>query len=216
MKIRILIVDDQRLMRDGLKTILEIEEDMQVTGTASNGCEAAKLCREDPPDVVLMDIQMPLMDGIEATHRIIEDNPEVRVISLTTFDDDELIIGALKAGARTYVLKDLPSERLMEVIRATARGDVLLQPEIAARLIDAAQSSPVRDTNRVPGGGEGLTSREREVLALMAAGHTNQEIASDLFLSTGTVKNYISSIYSKLGVNDRTQAVLLAMKHRLV
>ncbi|MFO8060089.1 MAG: response regulator transcription factor [Bacillota bacterium] len=214
MVIRILIADDQRLMREGLETILNLGEDMEVVGTASNGLEALKMCRENAPDVVLMDIQMPVMDGVEAAGLILEENPSIRVIALTTFDDDELIVRALKAGARTYLLKDLPSEKLMEAIRATARGDVLLQPEVASRLVKAAAVRS--ETEELPAGAfEPLSNREREILSLMVAGLSNQEIAADLFLSEGTVKNYISAIYSKLGVKDRTQAVLFAMKHRM-
>ena len=214
MTIRILIADDQQLMREGLRTILNLSHDMSVIGTASNGLEAWEMCREDAPDVVLMDIQMPVMDGVEATRRILGDHPDIHVISLTTFDDDDLIIRALKAGARTYLLKDLPSERLVEAIRATVRGDILLQPEIASRLVEAATQRSLQ-AHESPEGMEPLSRREREILSLMVQGLSNQQIAESLILSEGTVKNYISTIYSKLGVKDRTQAVLFAMRHRL-
>lgn len=214
MTIRILIADDQQLMREGLRTILNLSHDMSVIGTASNGLEAWEMCREDAPDVVLMDIQMPVMDGVEATRRILGDHPDIHVISLTTFDDDDLIIRALKAGARTYLLKDLPSERLVEAIRATVRGDILLQPEIASRLVEAATQRSL-EAHELPEGMEPLSRREREILSLMVQGLSNQQIAESLILSEGTVKNYISTIYSKLGVKDRTQAVLFAMRHRL-
>ncbi len=217
--IRLIIVDDQRLMREGLKTILELEEDFNVLGIAANGKEALELCRADPPDIVLMDIRMPEMDGVEATGLITAGMPQVKVIILTTFDDDELIIQGLKAGAKTYLLKDLPSERLAEIIRATHRGDIVLQPEIAAKLVGKVAEG----TKDPPGQGQGeemlpesLTRRETEILRLMSQGLNNTEISAKLFISEGTVKNYISSIYGKLGINDRTQAVLFAMKHKLI
>ncbi len=215
--IRLIIVDDQRLMREGLKTILELEEDFNVLGIAANGKEALELCRADPPDIVLMDIRMPEMDGVEATGLITAGMPQVKVIILTTFDDDELIIQGLKAGAKTYLLKDLPSDRLAEIIRATHRGDIVLQPEIAAKLVgkvtEGAKDPPGQGEGMLP---EPLTRRETEILRLMSQGLNNAEISAKLFISEGTVKNYISSVYGKLGINDRTQAVLFAMKHKLI
>ncbi len=214
--IKIIIADDQRLMREGLKTILELEEDMTVPGTAANGKEALELCRRLAPDIVLMDIRMPEMDGVEATKLITAEIPATRVIVVTTFDDDELIIKALKAGAKTYLLKDLPSEKLLSVIRATYEGDIVLQPEIAARLVERASGDQAADADRAPGHQtEALTGREKEILALMAEGLNNSDIAARLYLSEGTVKNQVSVIYGKLGTNDRTQAVLLALKHHL-
>ena len=217
MTIRILIADDQQLMREGLRTILDLEADMRVIGTAANGQIAWELCRDDRPDVVLMDIQMPVMDGVEATRRILEYDPTIHIIALTTFDDDELIIRVLRAGARTYLLKDLPSEKLLEAIRATVRGDILLQPEIASRLVAATREPAAHGTaDALPATmREPLSPRELGILALMVRGMHNREIAADLFLTEGTVKNHISTIYSKLGVRDRTQAVLLAIKHDL-
>ncbi len=216
-KIRLIIVDDQRLMREGLKTILELEEDFSVEGIGANGREALELCRANPPDIVLMDIRMPEMDGVKATALLKEEMPHVKVIILTTFDDDELIIKGLKAGAKTYLLKDLPSDRLAEIIRSTHRGDMVLQPEIAARLVEKASGRS--DETAAHGEGvltEPLTKREKEILSLMSQGLSNMEISSRLYISEGTAKNYISSIYGKLGINDRTQAVLFAMKHRLI
>ncbi len=217
-QIRILIADDQRLMRDGLKTIIELEKDLVVPGTAANGSEALELCQSLRPDIILMDIRMPIMDGVEATRLITARFPEVKVIVLTTFDDDELIIKALQAGAKTYLLKDLPSEKLLSTIRATAGGDIVLQPDIAAKLVGRAVG-----TGAVPKSGaegerliEQLTLRERKILSLMAEGLHNSEIAEKLCLSEGTVKNQVSSIYGKLGTNDRTQAVLLALNNQLL
>jgi len=211
-KIKIVIADDQRLMREGLKTILELEKDMDVQATASNGREALELCRSLTPDIVLMDIRMPVMDGVESTGLITAENPEIKVIVVTTFDDDELIIKALKAGAKTYLLKDLPSEKLLAAIRATYNGDIVLQPEIAAKLVDRASGNRVAVSEDI---NEALTGREKEILSLMAEGLNNSDIASRLYLSEGTVKNQVSVIYSKLGTSDRTQAVLLALKQGL-
>lgn len=215
--IRIVIADDQRLMREGLKTILDLEEDMEVIGTASNGFEALELCRDLKPDIVLMDIRMPRVDGVEATERIAEEELQAKVIVVTTFDDDELIIKALKAGAKTYLLKDLPSEKLLATIRATHRGDIVMQPEIAAKLVNRASGKEeLADENHFGHGQEELTLREKEILSLMAEGLSNRDIALKLFLSEGTIKNQVSAIYSKLGTSDRTKAVLLAMKNKLI
>ncbi len=216
-KIKIVIADDQRLMREGLKTILELENDIIVQGTVANGKEALDLCRSLEPDIVLMDIRMPEMDGVEATRQISAAGLKTRVIVVTTFDDDELIVQALKAGAKTYLLKDLPSEKLLAVIRATYKGDIVMQPEIAAKLVGRA-SGEVVSAEVSPSGNPlvTLTSREKEILSLMAEGLSNGDIASTLFLSEGTVKNQVSIIYSKLGTNDRTQAVLLALKNNLI
>ncbi len=213
--IKIVIADDQRLMREGLKTIIELEPDMIVPATAANGMEALELCREVGPDIVLMDMRMPEMDGVEATRQITAEGLKAKVIVVTTFDDDELIIKALQAGAKTYLLKDLPSEKLLSVIRATHRGDIVMQPEIAAKLIERASDAKGRTVAEDEYTNEKLTTREKEILALMADGLSNSSIASRLYLSEGTVKNQVSVIYSKLGTSDRTQAVLLAMKKKL-
>lgn len=213
--IKIVIADDQRLMREGLKTIIELEADMEVPATAANGMEALALCRKFKPDIVLMDMRMPEMDGVEATRQITAEGLNAKVIVVTTFDDDELIIKALQAGAKTYLLKDLPSEKLLSVIRATYRGDIVMQPEIAARLIERASDVKGRTATEDEYTNEKLTTREKEILALMADGLSNSSIASRLYLSEGTVKNQVSVIYSKLGTSDRTQAVLLAMKQKL-
>ena len=218
-------------MSRGLKTILELEDDFQIVGTAVNGEEACNKSRELQPHIVLMDIRMPVMDGVEATGVISGELPETKVVVLTTFDDDELIIKALKAGASTYLLKDIPSEKLADVIRRTYSGDVVMQPEIAAKLVAQAtqttqttqdancqerksndDASEIADHKKT----EPLTRREQEVLKLMSKGLSNKEIAEFLFIGEGTVKNHISLIYSKLKVKDRTQAVLLAFKEKLV
>lgn len=213
--IKIVIADDQRLMREGLKTIIELEADMVVPATAANGMEALELCRAIRPDIVLMDMRMPEMDGVEATRQITAEGLKAKVIVVTTFDDDELIIKALQAGAKTYLLKDLPSEKLLSVIRATHRGDIVLQPEIAAKLVERASAVEDKTVAEDDYANEKLTTREKEILSLMADGLSNSSIASRLYLSEGTVKNQVSVIYSKLGTSDRTQAVLLAMKQKL-
>lgn len=215
--IRIVIADDQSLMREGLKTILELEKDMEVPATAANGKEALELCRRIKPDLVLMDIRMPIMDGVEATELITAEGLPVKVIVVTTFDDDELIVSALKAGAKTYRLKDLPSEKLLATIRATHKGDIVMQPEIAAKLVNKASGcSGSTEEKEGPPETETLTGREKEILALMVKVLSNSEIASRLFLSEGTIKNQVSAIYAKLGTSDRTQAVLFALKHNLI
>jgi DNA-binding NarL/FixJ family response regulator len=216
-KIKIIVADDQQLMREGLQTIIDLEEDLTTLGTAANGREALNLCRQLGPDIVLMDIRMPEMDGVEATRYIAEECPDTKVIILTTFDDDELIIKAMQAGAKTFLLKDLPSEKLFETIRATHKGNIMLQPEIAAKLVGRAAGSEKIDTAKVTAlENDLLTKREKEILSLMADGLSNSDIASKLFLSEGTVKNQVSVIYSKLGTNDRTQAVLLALNKYLI
>lgn len=214
--IKTVIADDQRLMREGLKTILELEDDILVLGTAANGMEAVELCRKNKPDIVLMDIRMPEMDGVEATTQIVSENLAGAVIVVTTFDDDELIIKALKAGAKTYLLKDLPSEKLLSIIRSTFRGDIILQPEIAAKLVGRASAGAEPGHSSFgPEPTDNFTAREKDILALMADGLSNRDIAKKLFLSEGTVKNQVSVIYSKLGTSDRTQAVLMAIKQKL-
>lgn len=215
--INILIVDDQTLMREGLRTILELESDLLIAGIAANGREAVEYCRENPPDVVLMDIRMPQMDGVEATRLITAADPSVKIIILTTFLEDELIIQGLKAGAKTYLLKDLPSEKLVDSIRAIYRGDIFMQPEIASRLVDRAAGQHFAEAKEENAElVEPLTRREMEILSLMAEGSNNSLIAARLHLSEGTVKNHISSIYGKLGISDRTQVVLFALKHGLI
>ena len=216
-QIKIIIADDQRLMREGLKTIVDLEEDMEVLATAANGLEAVELCRQLAPDLVLMDIRMPEMDGVEATARITAEGLAGGVIVVTTFDDDKFIVEALQAGAKTYLLKDLPSEKLLATIRSTYRGDIVLQPEIAAKLVKRASGQEAAaDQEAAEQLTEALTAREKEVLALMVNGSSNSEIAARLFLSEGTIKNQVSSIYSKLGTNDRTRAVLIALKRKLI
>jgi len=212
-KINLIIVDDQRLMREGLQTILNLEPDLEVVGLAGNGAEALELVAVKQPDIVLLDIRMPVMDGVECTGRIKADYPETKVLVLTTFDDDEYIVEALRRGAAGYLLKDLPAEKLVAAIRDLYQGGAILQPEIAAKLISHLSPEPVPPT---PEGPDALTQREKEILQLVAQGLSNREIAGTLFISEGTVKNYISSIYAKIGVTERSKAIIYAINHKYV
>lgn len=209
-KIRVMLVDDQMLLREGLKTIINIQEDMEVTAEAENGERALFCMGETAVDVILMDIQMPVMNGVEATDAIKKRFPEIAIIILTTFDDDDFIIDALTKGAAGYLLKDMSGPHLIRAIRDAYEGQLLLPGRIAAKL--AARISRQKASPAEPLKEEGLFSlneREREIGALLAQGLKNRQIAKNLFLSEGTVKNYISEIYSKLGTSNRTQASLL-------
>ena len=208
--IKILIVDDQRLMRQGLCTLLELEADLQVIAEAADGLEALEQYERSQPDVVLMDIRMPRLDGVEATRRLLSRWPKGRVIILTTFDDDQSVFEGLRAGALGYLLKDVSGGELAEAIRTVAAGGALIEPSVARKVL-------AEFTRLAPAGGvaserlpDPLSERELEVLRLLAQGASNRQIASQLFLAEGTVKNYISSILDKLGVDDRTQAALRA------
>ena len=210
--IRILLVDDQPLFREGLRTLLSVQPDFEVVGEAGNGAEALRLARSLRPAVVLMDLQMPVLDGVAATRRLRQEQPECRVIVLTTFDDDELVFDGLRAGAIGYLLKDAPSEKLGEAIRSAARGESFLQPSVAAKVI-AEFARLTRKPEAHPSTLiEPLSEREREVLRLIANGSSNREIAGKLCLAEGTVKNHITNILAKLAVRDRTQAALKAVE----
>jgi DNA-binding NarL/FixJ family response regulator len=207
--ITVLLADDQALFREGLHTLLSTHADLRVIGEAANGDEALRLAAELRPQVILMDVQMPVLDGVAATRRLRATQPDTRVILLTTFDDDEYVFEGLRAGAAGYLLKDAPSARLVEAIRAAARGESFLQPSVAAkvvaefnRLAGQAPAAPA------PTGGlaEPLSEREVEILKLVAGGASNKEIAAQLFLAEGTVKNHVTNILGKLGVAGRLQA----------
>ncbi|MEP7358616.1 MAG: response regulator transcription factor [Anaerolineales bacterium] len=207
--IRVLLVDDQALFREGLRTLLSVHTDLLVVGEAGNGQEALERAAALQAEVVLMDVQMPLLDGVAATRRLREVLPACRVILLTTFDDDEYVFEGLRAGAVGYLLKDVPSARLVEAIRAAARGESFLQPSVAAkvvaeytRLASAAPPAPPAPASLA----EPLTERELEILRLLAEGGSNKEIAARLFLAEGTVKNHVTNILGKLGVPGRLQA----------
>jgi DNA-binding NarL/FixJ family response regulator len=211
MAIRVLLVDDQCLFREGLETLLSVHKDIEVAGQASNGQEAVEVATQVQPDVVLMDVRMPVLNGVRATRRLKRTLPQCRVIVLTTFDDDEYVFDALRAGAVGYLLKDVPSARLVEAIRATARGESILEPSVAAKVI----AEFTRVSGLVPAAQmeqlvEPLSERELEILNWIARGASNKEIADQLFIAEGTVKNHVTHILGKLGVRDRTQAALKA------
>jgi DNA-binding NarL/FixJ family response regulator len=217
MSIRLLIVDDQELIRVGFRLLIESHDDMEVVGEAADGVAAIERARALAPDVVLMDIRMPRMDGVEATSRITGDglDPAPRVLVLTTFDLDEYVFGALRAGAAGFLLKDAPSERLIEAIRVVHDGQALLAPSITRRLIEtfAARADPIEPP---PALLDELTPRERETLMLVARGLSNGEIAARLVVTEATVKSHVGAILLKLGLRDRVQAVVFAYEHGII
>lgn len=214
-----MIVDDQRLMREGLKTILDLEVGIEVIQVAENGKDALEKIEINQPDVVLMDIRMPIMNGVDCTAAIKEKYPHIKVLILTTFDDDEYIIEGLRNGAEGYILKDLTSEKLISVIKDVYDGNSIIQPEIAAKIISHItgyqQSSKLKKVIKIKEDNvDHLTERESDVLKLVAKGFNNREIAEALFISEGTVKNYISSIYDKIGVKERSKLILYAIENK--
>src|SRR5262244_1194500 len=198
--IRILLVDDQPLFREGLRTLLSVHSDFEVVGEAGNGEEALRLARHLMPSVVLMDLQMPAMDGVTATRRLRNEQPDCRVIVLTTFDDDEMVFDGLRAGAVGYLLKDAPSEKLAEAIRVAARGESFLQPSVAAKVVAEFARLTRKTAESSNSLSEPLSERELEILRLIARGASNREVAATLFLAEGTVKNHVTNILGKLGV----------------
>jgi DNA-binding NarL/FixJ family response regulator len=217
--VAILLVDDQPLLRAGFRMVLESQDDLVVVGEASNGREAVRQVAALDPDVVLMDVRMPLMDGIEATRAIVEAGSRARVLVLTTFDLDEYAFSALRAGASGFLLKDVPPPELLSGIRAVASGDAVVAPRVTRRLLDAFASqlpaggeAPRRPSDRL----QGLTARELEVLEEVARGRSNAEIAERLVLSEATVKTHVGRILGKLELRDRVQAVVLAYEIGLV
>ena len=208
-QIRVLLVDDQSLFREGLRTLLSMQPDFDVVGEAGNGRDALALTAQLSPDVVLMDLRMPVLDGVAATRALRDPCPAARVIVLTTFDDDDYVFDGLRAGALGYLLKDTPSDKLFEAVRAAARGESFLQPSIAAKVV-AEFSRLAADKPKPPALAEPLSEREIEILKLLATGASNKEIGGALFITEGTVKNHVTNILGKLGVRDRTQAALRA------
>lgn len=211
--IDVLIADDQAMVRSGLRLILEAESDIVVCAEAGNGEEAVRLVRRERPAVVLMDVRMPVMDGLEATRQITEMSPDTKVIVLTTFDVDDYVYGALRAGASGFLLKDAGGDQLVDAIRIVASGDALIAPSVTKRLIGEFAGRP---ESKTVDGLDDLTEREREVLAQVARGLSNQEIAEALFVSETTVKTHVSHILTKLHLRDRVQAVVLAYESGLV
>ena len=212
--IRVLIVDDQQLVRSGFRLILEAEDDLTVVGEAADGAEAVELARRSSPDVVLMDVQMPVMDGLAATRTITGGATGPAVVILTTFDRDDYVFEALRAGAAGFLLKNAPPERLVEAVRIVAAGDGLLAPEVTRRVIAELARRP--STPDPAGVLAPLTDREREVLTLVAAGMSNAEIGAALYLGEATVKTHVSNMLLKLRLRDRVQAVILAYECGLV
>ena len=206
--IKVLLVDDQHLIRQGLKALLELEPDLEIVGEAENGEQAIDLSKQVQPDVILMDIRMPIMDGVAATREIQKYFPDIKILVLTTFDDDEYVKAALENGAMGYLLKDTPSEELAVAIRAVHKGYTQLGPGIVKKLV----FSPVTPTQSppVPPSLVELTPREKEVLGLIAIGANNREIAQQLYISEGTVKNHVTNILNRLNLRDRTQAAIIA------
>jgi DNA-binding NarL/FixJ family response regulator len=209
---KIIICDDQAVVRDGLEMLLTLEKDIQVLGTAQDGDEAVELVSKHQPDLVLMDLKMPGMNGIEATRQIRAKFPDVKVLVLTTYDDDEWVFDAIRAGASGYLLKDTPREEVVKAIRGTVEGKSFLDPAVAGKLMGQVASNQTQPSSLLT---DKLTEREADVLRLLARGLSNAEIAGQLHLSEGTVRNHVSAILDKLGVSDRTQAAVIAIQHGL-
>lgn len=232
--VRVLVVDDQQLVRDGIASLLRVQDGIVVVGTATNGQEALEQALTRQPDVILMDVRMPIMDGVEATLQILKQVPSCCILMLTTFDDDQYVRDALRAGARGYLLKDLPAQDLAQAVHAVSQGVYQFDASVMERMVETysrsntAQQSetgehltlllPKNKANATPDSpsAAGLTNREIEILRLIAAGATNREVADSLVISEGTVKNHLSNIFGRLGLRDRTQAVMYAREHGLL
>ncbi|MFE9406060.1 response regulator [Streptomyces sp. NPDC006530] len=214
--VRVLLADDQPLVRSGLRVIMADHPDLDVVGEASTGVEAVRLVEELAPDVVVMDIRMPVMDGIEATRLITEGPTTTRVLVLTTFDEDDYVYGALRAGASGFVVKDMALDDILGAVRVVAAGDALIAPGVTRRLIAEFAGRPETAPVRPPRPVEGITEREREVLALIGRGRSNTEIAEDLFITVATAKSHVSRLLAKLGARDRVQLVITAYEMGLV
>jgi DNA-binding NarL/FixJ family response regulator len=206
--LRVIIADDDALIREGLKILLDMEKDIRVVGTASNGQEAFDMCRNEMPDLVLMDVRMPVMDGVLGTKLIKQHFRDIKVVILTTFKDDEYIREAIKSGAEGYILKNQPSDSIIESLRAVMKGNMVLEKEVAGAL-----SSMLREENREKRERPDLTERELDILKLIGEGLSNKEIAGKLYLSEGTVRNYITSLLEKLDLRDRTQLAIYYIKN---
>ncbi|HXY44005.1 MAG TPA: response regulator transcription factor [Acidimicrobiales bacterium] len=213
---RVLIADDQRVVREGLVLLLGLIPGIEVVGTACDGEEVMTLVSELVPDIVLMDLRMPRCDGIEATRRLHEQHPEIKVIALTTYADDSSVVEALRAGARGFLTKDAGAEDIERAIAAVERGEAAIDPAVQRHVVDAiARSESATEDGAASHLPDGLTAREGEVLSLIAAGFTNAEIAERLILSEATIKSHVNHIFTKIGVRDRAQAVTYAFRHGL-
>ncbi len=209
---KIILCDDQAVIRDGLEMLLNLEKDFEVIGAAQDGAEAVELAVKKQPDLILMDLKMPVMNGIEATREIHAKFPNIKILVLTTYDDDEWVFDAIRAGASGYLLKDTSRQKIIEAIRGTMDGKSFIDPAIAGKLLNQVASKQTQPTSILT---DKLTERELDVLRLIAKGINNSEIANQLHLSEGTVRNHVSAILEKLGVSDRTQAAVIAIQHGL-
>ena len=216
MTVRVLLVDDQPLVRSGLRVLMADTPDLEVVGEAGTGAEAVQLVGEVSPDVVVMDIRMPGMDGIEATRRIMATGGATRVLMLTTFDEDEHVYGALRAGASGFAVKDMALDDILAAIRVVAAGDALIAPGVTRRLIADFVAHPGPVARGVPRSVEGITEREREVLTLVGLGRSNAEIAAELFITMATAKSHVARLLAKLDARDRVQLVIIAYEMGLV
>jgi DNA-binding NarL/FixJ family response regulator len=210
---RVIICDDQALIREGLEMILKLDANIEVVGLAQDGAEAVELAEEKKPDLVLMDLKMPGMNGVEATRRIHLNYPDIKILILTTYDDDSWLFDAIRAGASGYLLKDTPREDVIKAIKGTSEGRTYLDPTVAGKLLSQFADHQTQPSSLIT---DKLTEREADVLRLLARGLSNNDIAERLALSEGTVRNYISTILAKLGLSDRTQAAIVAIQHGLV
>jgi DNA-binding NarL/FixJ family response regulator len=214
-KIKVLLADDHALFREGVRSLLDDQDDIEIVGEAEDGLEAVRLVGKLKPSVVLMDINMPVLDGVDATRLIIEEDDVVGIVILTMYPQDEYVFQALKAGAKAYLLKDTRSKRLLEVIRTVHQGQAVISADMTARLLDEFRRlSEKKETDKPKF--QSLTDQERKILTLVAEGASNKDIASDLNLSERTIKNYLSIIFQKLQVNNRTEAAIRAMRDGLV
>jgi two-component system, NarL family, response regulator LiaR len=209
---KILLCDDQAVIRDGLEMLLNLEKDFQVVASAQDGAEAIELAEKKKPDLILMDLKMPIMNGIEATREIRKKFPHIKILVLTTYDDDEWVFDAIRAGASGYLLKDTSRQKIIEAIRGTMEGKSFVDPAIAGKLMNQLASNQTQPASILK---NKLTERELDVLRLLAKGMPNPEIAANLHLSEGTVRNHVSAILEKLNVSDRTQAAVIAIQHGL-
>ena len=215
MTIRVALVDDEAMVRVGLRMVLSAEKDIEVVGEAGDGGAAVAMAEETRPDVVLMDVRMPRVDGLEGSRRVLAAVPETKVVVLTTFDEDAFVEGALRAGVSGFLLKVAPPERLIDAVRTVAAGGALLDPSVTLRVIESFTAGSPRTLHR-EGELEVLTEREKDVLGLVARGMSNAEIAAELYLGETTVKTHVSSVLAKLGLRDRVQAVVAAYETGLV
>jgi DNA-binding NarL/FixJ family response regulator len=209
---KVIICDDQAIIRDGLEMLLKLEKDIEVVGQAQDGAEAVEMVKRAQPDLVLMDLKMPGLNGIEATRQIRTQHPQVKVLVLTTYDDDEWVFDAIRAGAAGYLLKDTPRAEVIKAVKGTAAGKSFVDPAVAGKLLNRVAGKQTQPATLLT---DKLTEREADVLRLIARGLTNADIAERLHLSEGTVRNHVSAIFAKLEVADRTQAAVIAIQHGL-